>query len=101
MSKAFVAWSGNHSFALALAAHIDAQDKGIECIVGGSSVGGIGGKTVFDTVMEQMKQCDQAILLVQKHPVTGKISPNLMFEWGHLMAKLPPNKVHNFFIERI
>ncbi len=99
MSKAFIAWSGNHPFALALAEHIGKQNKGVECIVGGSSVGGIGGRTVFDTIMEQMKQCDQAILLVQKHPVTGKISPNLMFEWGHLMAKLSPNKVHNFFID--
>ena len=67
MSKAFIAWSGNHAFALALAEHIGKQNKGVECIVGGSSVGGIGGRTVFDTVMEQMKQCDQAILLVQKH----------------------------------
>ena len=97
MSKVFIAWSGNNEVAKQMKALID-EHIGYEAIVGGNFydhesiyVGG--------TIIEQMKKCDQAILLIQKNPRIDAISPNLMFEWGYLLAKLNVKKIHNYFID--
>ncbi len=97
MSKVFIAWSGNNEIAKQIKAHID-EKTGYEAIVGGNLYGHdsiyVGG-----TIIEQMKKCDQAILLIQKNPRINAISPNLMFEWGYLLAKLNIKKIHNYFID--
>ena len=97
MSKVFIAWSGNNETAKKMKSLID-ERIGYEAIVGGNLydhdsiyVGG--------TIIEQMKKCDQAILLIQKNSRINAISPNLMFEWGYLLAKLNIKKIHNYFID--
>ena len=98
MSKIFIAWSGNNDIAVEVAKIISAKNSAYECVVGGNHQGQsdlfVGG-----TILQQMKQCDQAILLIQKKGESGRISSNLMFEWGFLLAKLDVKKIHNFFID--
>jgi hypothetical protein len=53
-------------------------------------------------VFSQIKQCTQAIILVEgsaaKDEESFNLNDNLMFEWGFLTAKLQPNKIHVFVI---
>ncbi len=98
MSKIFIAWSGNKELAQAVAKYINENSRGSECVVGGDYSDS---NDVFlgPTVLKEMNRCHRAIMLVQKHPRTGIISPNLMFEWGYLLAQLGGLKVHNYFID--
>ncbi len=98
MSNIFIAWSGNSGLALKLSEYITAENKSHRCIIGGNLQGNRG-IFVGGTIIEQMRKCDQAILLIQKHPQTGKISENLMFEWGYLFGKLHAKRIHNYFID--
>ena len=98
MSKIFVAWSGDTAVAKKLAAYIKRTNSAYDCIVGGN-LQQLESIFVGGTIIDQMRQCDQAILLIQKHKNTGRISANLMFEWGYLLAKLKANKIHNFLID--
>ena len=96
MSRVFIAWSGNFGIASKLKDLID-DHPGYEAIVGGN-LHTLNTIFVGGTIIEQMKQCDQAILLVQKNEAHGGLSPNVMFEWGYLIAKLSANKIHHYLI---
>lgn len=98
MSKVFIAWSGNFEVACKLKEYIDAK-HGYEAVVGGN-LHTLNSVFVGGTIIDQMKQCDQAILLVQKNERHGGLSPNVMFEWGYLLAKLNANKMHHYFIDK-
>lgn len=98
MSKVFIAWSGNFDIAAKLKDYID-DYPGYEAIVGGN-LHTLNTFFVGGTIIEQMKQCDQAILLIQKNEAHGGLSANVMFEWGYLLAKLNANKIHNYFINK-
>ena len=98
MSKVFIAWSGNFDVACKLKKYIDAR-QGYEAVVGGN-LHELNTIFVGGTIIEQMKQCDQGIVLVQKNVEHGGLSPNIMFEWGYLLAKLNVNKMHHYFIDR-
>lgn len=80
MSKVFIAWSGTTDVAAHIKRKID-QRQGYECVIGGN-LHEMNSIYVGGTIIDQMKKCDQAILLIQKDPRTGAISSNLMFEWG-------------------
>lgn len=95
MSRVFIAWSGNFEIAKLLSKKIAAK-AGYEAIVGGN-LHGLDSIYVGGTIIEQMKKCDQAILLIQKNSL-GTLSSNLMFEWGYVLAKLNANKIHNYLI---
>lgn len=97
MSKVFIAWSGNFEIAQKLRDKVNMR-PGYEAIVGGNA-NGIKNIYVGGTIIEQMKGCDQAILLIQKNEAHGGLSPNVMFEWGYLLAKLNPNKMHHYLID--
>lgn len=97
MSKVFIAWSGTTDVAAHIKRKID-QRQGYECVIGGN-LHEMNSIYVGGTIIDQMKKCDQAILLIQKNPRTGAISSNLMFEWGYLLAKLNANKIHNYFVD--
>ena len=96
MSKVFIAWSGNFTVAKRLRELIDAH-PGYEAIVGGN-LHELNSAFVGGTIIDQMKSCDQGILLVQRNDLKGGLSANVMFEWGYLHAKLNAGKVHHFFI---
>lgn len=96
MSKVFIAWSGNFDLAKKLKMLIDSR-SGYEAIIGGNA-GGASSIYVGNTIIEQMKGCDQAILLIRERGEKG-LSNNIMFEWGYLLAKLNPNKTHIYLID--
>ena len=82
MDNVFIAWSGNKELAKELAKIINSTNK-VNAIVGGGQP-----KDMFvgEQVLNQIGKCDSAILLVENKD--GQISPNLMFEWGYIIAKM-------------
>ena len=97
MSKVFIAWSGNSNLATMLAKKINRTNSSYECVIGGNAQGN---QSIYigETIIRQMHQCDQAIVLIQKKK-TGVISPNLIFEWGFLLSRLHSRKIHGYFID--
>lgn len=97
MSKVFIAWSGNLELAKAVAAEIYSRSNEYECIIGGDSQGK---ENIFvgETIIAQMRECDKAILLVQKKSDVG-LSHNLMFEWGFLLSALNAKRTNVYFID--
>ncbi len=94
MDKFFIGWSGNKPLADEVAKCIDENTK---------SRGIVGGGLPKDMyigaqVLNQIQQCNFAVLLVEDKD--GQISPNLMFEWGYLMARLPINNIYTFLINK-
>lgn len=98
MSKVFVAWSGNIELARKLRVYVD-KVPGFSAIIGGNDAYNLDSIYVGDTIIRQIQECDQAILLIQKKKLTGQVSPNLMFEWGYVLASLNINKIHTYFID--
>lgn len=92
MEKIFIGWSGNQSLANALGEKINA--KGVnQAIVGGGRPTDM---YIGAQVINQINDCDLAILLVEKKK--DEISPNLMFEWGYLVAKLSVKYIYTVLI---
>lgn len=87
MDNIFIGWSGNQSLALELGKEID-KNKSFKAIVGGGTPTKM---FIGEQVLEQIKDSDYAILLMEKK--NGEISPNLMFELGYIFAKMPVNRV--------
>ena len=92
MDNIFIAWSGNQSLANELA-NVIAGDKKYKATVGG---GKPTDRYIGEQVINQINKCDAAILLVEHK--NGAISPNLMFEWGYLVAKYSVNKIYTVLI---
>lgn len=92
-SNIFIAWSGNQALAYELKKLFD--DKNFNVIVGGGSPNDM---YVGAQVLKQINSCSCAILLVEDHG--NSISHNLMFEWGYMMARMSPNDIHTFMINK-
>lgn len=95
MDNVFIAWSGNKELAKELAKIINSTNK-INAIVGGGQP-----KDMFvgEQVLNQIGKCDSAILLVEDKD--GHISPNLMFEWGYIIAKMPAKSIYTVLINKL
>lgn len=93
MQNIFVGWSGNQPLANAIQDYL--SDKGLNCIVGGGAP-----KSMYigTQVLGQIDECDTAILLMEDND--GKISSNLFFEWGYLLARMDVNNIHLFMINK-
>ncbi len=94
MNKFFIGWSGNKALADEVSLLIDGNTR---------SRGIVGGGLPKDMyigaqVINQIQHCNFAILLVEDK--NGQISPNLMFEWGYLMARLPVYNIYTFLINK-
>ncbi len=87
MDNIFIGWSGNQSLALELGRIIN-ENKSYKAIVGGGTPTKM---YIGDQVLEQIKDSDYAMLLMEKKD--GSISANLMFELGYILAKMPVNRV--------
>jgi len=87
MDNIFIGWSGNQSLARALGDEID-KNKNYKAIVGGGTPTNM---YIGAQVIEQIKDSDYALLLMEKKD--GAISPNLMFEFGYILAKMPVNRI--------
>lgn len=99
----FIAWNGeNKAIAEKVAEKINnAKHK---AIVGGEA-GNAGKLFVGETIMNQMKSSDAAIIIAEKttedknNDDTAVISGNIMYEWGFINAWInDPSKVHIYLI---
>ncbi len=94
MDTHFIAWSGNQTLAKEVARLVESKTRD-KAIVGGGRPEDL---HIGSQVINQIQQCNRAILLVEDKG--GDISPNLMFEWGYLIAKLPVNNIATFLINK-
>ncbi len=69
------------------------ETKHYKCIIGGNSDNSSTFSSVGDTVIQQMKTCNQAIVIFQNR-ADGAVSSNLYFELGYALASYGQPKVH-------
>ncbi len=94
MGNIFIGWSGNKDLADEIAVLLNKQSQSFAIVGGGKPKDMFIGAQVID----QINRCDLAILLVEDK--NGIISPNLLFEWGYILAKFSVNNVHAFLINK-
>lgn len=99
--KVFIAWGGNYELAKKLSENLNQQK--IENFVGGDALNSEEAiETVSGRVFHQMQQASRAIILAEgkeKSDGTFEFRPNLMFEWGYLLGRLPRGAVTVVFID--
>ena len=93
--RIFIAWSGRNDIAIRVKEYLEA--KSYTGVVGGAERASQG-LFVGLTVLNEINHCNQAIFIVQKKD-NGKISNNLMFEFGYSLAKFNSNKIHVFYVD--
>lgn len=94
MSTIFIGWGGNKELAIELEKKL--RDKGFNIVRGGGTPNQM---FVGSQVIEQMKMCDRAIILVENYEKYG-FSTNLMFEWGYLVGYKRIKRTHVFLIDK-
>ena len=90
--KVFIAWSGSNEVALKVKRILEKERKYI-CSIGGNSDNSSTFSSVGDTVIQQIKVCNQAIVIFQNRK-DGMVSNNLFFELGYVLAKYGQMKIH-------
>lgn len=92
--KVFIGWSGTLDIALRVKAALERGGNGYVCYTGGNDDNSSVNLSIGDTVLKQMNDCNQAIMIFQNKPSTNEVSANLLFELGYLMSELGVQKVH-------
>ena len=90
--RVFIAWSGSKEVAT-LVKDILEKKYNYVCSVGGNSDNNSQLSSVGDTVLQQIKTCNQAIVIFQNRG-DGAVSNNLFFELGYVLASYGQKKVH-------
>lgn len=90
--KVFIAWSGSNKIALQVKAILE-KKYNYGCSIGGNSDNSSKFSSVGDTVIQQIKSCNQAIIIFQNRK-DGAVSNNLFFELGYVMSMYGMKKVH-------
>lgn len=90
--KIFMIWSGDNDIALKVKSILEGEHNYV-CYVGGNHANNSQMLSVGDTIIRQMKSCNQAIVFFQ-NKATGGISNNLFFELGYVSASYGLKKVH-------
>lgn len=90
--RVFIAWSGTSDIALKVK-YILENRCNYKCFIGGNGTNDSNFASVGDTVLQQIKSCNQAIIIFQKRK-DGFISNNLFFELGYALASYGQTKVH-------
>lgn len=90
--KVFIGWSGNNEIALKTKKLLEESYNYI-CYVGGNADNTSSFASVGDAVIQQMKTCNQAIIIFQNRNDFG-VSNNLFFELGYVLAKYGVKKIH-------
>lgn len=90
--RVFIAWSGTSEIALKVK-HVLENRCNYKCFIGGNGTNDSNFASVGDTVLQQIKSCNQAIIIFQKRG-DGFISNNLFFELGYALASYGQTKVH-------
>ncbi len=87
----FIIWSGSNSVALKIKQIL--ETKRYKCTIGGNSDNSSTFSSIGDTVIQQMKTCNQAIVVFQNR-ADGAVSSNLYFELGYVLSSYSQPKVH-------
>lgn len=91
IENTFIVWGQNYDTARALSAKL--SEYGLHSTVGGDASFREDNKNYLSsTIISQMNKASRAIILVEgKKDRKGNFEfrPNLMFEWGYLLARLP------------
>lgn len=90
--RVFIAWSGTKEVADGVKKILENEYNYI-CTIGGNADNNSAFSSVGDTVIQQMKSCNQAIIIFQNKN-DGCISNNLFFELGYVFSMYGPKKVH-------
>ena len=90
--KIFIIWSGDSTTAQKVKNILEHEYKYI-CTVGGSFESSKQMLTVGDTVIQQMKTCNQAIVIFRNRR-DGNVSNNLYFELGFAVSAYGLKKIH-------
>lgn len=90
--KIFLIWSGNIDGALKVKRILE-DEYNYLCYIGGNYDNNSSFASIGDTVIQQMKTCNQAIVFFQNKD-NGSVSNNLFFELGYVFAKCGMKKVH-------
>lgn len=90
--KVFIGWSGSNAVALKIKKILE-QDHNYVCCIGGNADNNSSFASVGDTVIQQIKSCNQAIMIFS-NKADGSISNNLFFELGFVFSAYGAKKVH-------
>ena len=90
--RVFIAWSGSNKVALLVKGILEKKYNYV-CSIGGNSDNSSRFASVGDTVIQQIKSCNQAIVIFQ-NKAGGVVSNNLFFELGYVLALYGTKKVH-------
>lgn len=90
--RVFIAWSGTSAVAKKVK-NILEKELNYVCSIGGNSDNDSTFTSVGDTVIQQIKTCNQAIIIFQNKS-NGTVSNNLFFELGFVLAMYGQKKIH-------
>lgn len=90
--RVFIAWSGSNNVAIEVKKILESRYNYV-CSIGGNADNNSKFSSVGDTVIQQIKNCNQAIIIFQKKS-DGSVSNNLFFELGYVMAMYGTKKIH-------
>lgn len=90
--RIFIGWSGSNTVALIVKSILEKKYNYL-CYIGGNADNSSVYSSVGDTVIRQIKDCNQAIIIFQ-NKANGEVSNNLFFELGYVLSSYGTKKVH-------
>ncbi|MBE7020900.1 MAG: hypothetical protein E7411_05680 [Ruminococcaceae bacterium] len=90
--RVFIIWSGDNEAAKCVKQILE-RDYSYICVIGGNNDNSSSYASISDTVIQQMRTCNQAIVIFQNKQ-NGAVSENLFFELGYSFASYGATKVH-------
>lgn len=89
--RVFIAWSGTNHIALKVKDMLEKHNY--LCCIGGNADNNSKYTSVGDTVIQQIKTCNQAIVIFQNRK-DNCVSNNLFFELGYVLSMYGTKKIH-------
>ena len=89
--KVYIIWSGDTNIAKRVKEKLKKEDY--YCIIGGNSDNNSIYTSVEDTILNQIKTCNQAIVIFQNRN-DGMVSNNVFYELGYAQALYGIKKIH-------
>lgn len=90
--RIFIGWSGSNEVALKVKYVLENRCN-YKCSIGGNCENNSSMSSIGDTVIQQIKNCNQAIIIFQNRS-DGQVSNNLFFELGYTLASYGVAKTH-------
>lgn len=90
--KVFIAWSGSNTIAIMVKKILENRFNYV-CAIGGNADNNSQFSSIGDTVIQQIKSCNQAIVVFQNRH-DGAVSNNLFFELGYVLSMYGTKKIH-------